>query len=119
MATKNVLVRVLQAVRIHASDYSCNNVVSMPVKLADAHEKAGNVDSDPDAVAYARDVLGSKPIEHVVPEGMAVVPADPQSSDAGDGGSSVSAKGATNGPAGTQAEGAGAAQQTDLLKPQQ
>lgn len=67
MAAKNVLVRILQAIRIDWIDYFCNDVVSMPEKLASVHEKSGTVDTDPDAVAYARDQLGAVTKEHVVP----------------------------------------------------
>jgi len=105
MATKNVLVRILQAIRIHATDYFCNDVVSLPAKLASAHEKAGAVDSDPDAVAYARDELGKVPIEHVVPEGTALLPAaDPQPDATGAATSAVSAQGAADGQATAQAQ---------------
>lgn len=104
MATKNVLVRILQSIRIHATDYFCNDVVSMPAKLAAVHEKAGAVDSDSDSVAYARDELGAVPKEHIVPEGVAVLPADGQAADAGGAAAPVSAEGAQNGQAGTQAQ---------------
>ncbi|NIF80143.1 hypothetical protein F3J20_22575 [Paraburkholderia sp. Cy-641] len=108
MANKNVLVRVLQAVRIHATDYSCNDVVSMPARLAAAHEKSGSVDPDPDAVAYARTALGRAPIEHIVPEGAALLSADSQS-PATDGDAAVSTQGATNGQADTQTDSGAAA----------
>lgn len=104
MATKNVLVRILQSIRIHATDYLCNDVVSMPAKLAAVHEKAGAVDSDLDSVAYARDELGAVPKEHVVPEGAAVLPADGQPADAGVASPPVSAEGAQNGQTGAQGQ---------------
>lgn len=104
MAIKNVLVRILQAIRIHATDYLCNDVVSMPAKLAAVHEKGGAVDTDPDAVAYALDQLGKEPIEHVVPEGVALLPAaDPQSSTGG-ATASVSTHGEADGQADAQAQ---------------
>lgn len=104
MATKNVLVRILQAIRIHATDYSCNDLVSMPAKLAAAHEKAGVVDSDDDAVAYARDELGKEPIEHVVPEGAPLVPAELQPAATGGAAAPVSTQGAADGQADGQAQ---------------
>jgi hypothetical protein len=105
MATKNVLVRILQAIRIHATDYFCNDVVSMPAKLAAVHEKFGSVDSDPDAVAFARDELGKEPIEHVVPEGASLVPAaDPQPAATGGATAPVSTQGAADGQADAQAQ---------------
>ncbi|CAB3688439.1 hypothetical protein LMG24238_02986 [Paraburkholderia sediminicola] len=105
MATKNVLVRILQSIRIHATEYLCNDVVSMPAKLAAAHEKTGAVDSDPDAVAFARDELGKEPIEHVVPEGAALNPAeDSQLAAAGAAVAPVSTQGASDGQADAQAK---------------
>ncbi|WP_213778871.1 hypothetical protein [Caballeronia sp. dw_276] len=93
MPTKNVLVRMLQNAWIHTSQYFCNDVVSMPAKLATAHEKAGLVDSDPDAVAYARDQLGAVPKEHVVPDApAAAAPAE------------VSAQGTSAGQANAETE---------------
>jgi hypothetical protein len=118
MATKNVLVRILQAIRIHATDYFCNDVVSLPAKLAAAHEKAGSVDSDPDAIAYARDQLGKEPIEHVVPEGAATLPAaDLQPAAAGAAAAPVSAEGAANGQADAQAQIPGVAPAADPAAP--
>lgn len=78
MGIKNVLVRILQDVEIEAKKYFCNEVVSLPAKLAQTHEDAGNVDSDSDAVAYARDQLGSVPKEHVSPVVVDAVASVPQ-----------------------------------------
>lgn len=104
MATKNVLVRILQNIEIHARQYFCNDVVSMPTKLAAAHEKSGVVDSNPDAVAYARDELGKEPIDHVVPDGAALAPdADPQPATGG-AAAPVSTQGAADGQADAQTE---------------
>jgi hypothetical protein len=105
MATKNVLVRILQNIKIHATQYFCNDVVSMPAKLAAVHEKAGSVDSDDDAVSYARDQLGKEPIEHVVPEGAALLPAaDPQPVATGSAAASVSTESPADGQADAQAQ---------------
>ncbi|CAE6880108.1 hypothetical protein [Paraburkholderia domus] len=104
MATKNVLVRILQSIRIHATEYLCNDVVSMPPKLAAVHEKAGTVDSDPDAVAYARDELGKEPIEHVVPDGAALVSDADLQSATGGAAAPVSTQGAADGQADAQAK---------------
>jgi hypothetical protein len=118
MATKNVLVRILQAIRIHSTDYFCNDVVSMPARLAAAHEKSGVADSDPDAVAYARDELGKEPIEHVVPEGAALVPAELQPASAGGAAAPVSTQGATDGQADAQAQIPGVDAATDPVAQQ-
>lgn len=118
MATKNVLVRILQNIKIHATQYFCNDVVSMPAKLAAVHEKAGSVDSDDEAVAFARDQLGKQPIEHVVPEGAALVPAaDQQPSTAGAATAPVSTEGASDGQADAQAQIPGVAPAVDPAAP--
>jgi hypothetical protein len=104
MATKNVLVRILQNIEIHARQYFCNDVVSMPAKLAAAHEKSGVADSDPDAVAYARDQLGKEPIEHIVPEGATLAAADQQPAATGGAAAPVSTQGAADGQADAQAQ---------------
>jgi hypothetical protein len=115
MASKNVLVRILQAIRIHATEYCCNDVVSMPIALAAVHEKSGSVDTDPDAVAFAREKLGSVPKDHVVPdEPKLVAGAAASAAGTADGAAAtVSAQGTTDG----QADAQGQAASSDLLTP--
>lgn len=112
MATKNVLVRMLQNARIDSTDYHCNDLVAMPAKLAAAHQKAGTVDSDEDAVAFARDKLGAVPKEHVVPDSPATVSDTPVLQAAADAivAAALSAQSAAGGQAVAQT-------QTEAVKP--
>src|ERR1700722_15065300 len=111
MATKNVLVRMLQNARIDTTDYRCNDVVVLPAKLAAAHERAGLVNADEDAVAFARDQLGSVPKEHAVsdPAPASTAPAPLPAGDDPAATAPISAQGAADGQADAQAQGAATA----------
>lgn len=94
MPAKNVPVRILADTIVHGIKYLCNEVVLFEKKLADSLERAGHVDSDGDAVAYATAQLGAEPKEHVVPDpAVANANAGPDAGAAAD--AQVSAQGAS------------------------